>query len=583
MPILYGGSKFVGDLPHIWAVLWIIHTCLLFVLLVVGSWLYLSNSLQSFGYFMEDPRHSNEVFIMLSWLPLVTAGAPCLIWGSSQDLCDTSLLLVLGFLFVYMPLLDEPRVLPFLWVCYSVAAGARCADLRLRTSTASGVEISSFGVRVLLLEAASHAALRARMMYLNRTRIPLTASLLEEKAQLLQVKRPIGAEYWPDRSDGDAARIVRQVRARRLRCREELTGAFVWAICFSHSLSPDLLLHILSFLQSVPLRPSANAETASLASTSLIPIKSNMEPSESSSMSSLTLLRRRFQARLRSGLHPQPGPGLGEEESLSQGHTGGRSCSSFQVLGILLSLAWMVLIPPMISRSEEPLALEVSNKQNAMLKVPFLCNAPIADVALQGDGVLGLHVNQSPSLWLRSLGQLHWGLELQGISVGSGEISFCAPKHKQPGQRTACGMIPDSGTTLINGPREQVLQLYEEICRSWPRCMEAQVALEQELGNLTAENQTMSGVSLLQHGVPGLEQSLATAELPSDQGTKAIIAKVLHILAGTFAASRMSNATSAANRTQAVTRGSRRLFALDLQRNETPRRAGEATTGVTMA
>eukprot|EP00439_Symbiodinium_sp_Y106_P000373 s1638_g1.t1 len=184
----------------------------------------------------------------------------------------------------------------------------------------------------------------------------------------------------------------------------------------------------------------------------------------------------------------------------------------------------------------------------------------------EGDGVLGLHVNQSPSLWLRSLGQLHWGLELQGVSVGSGQISFCAPKHKQPGQRTACGMIPDSGTTLINGPREQVLQLYEEICRSWPRCMEAQVALEQELGNLTAENQTLTGVSLLQHGVPGL-------------GTKAIIAKVLHILAGTFAASRMSNGTSAANRTQAVQRGSRRLFALDLQRNETPRRAGEATTG----
>ncbi|CAE7334349.1 unnamed protein product [Symbiodinium necroappetens] len=358
MPIAYGCSMFVGDLPHIWAVLWIIHTCLIFVLLVVGSWLYLSNSLQSFGYFMEDPHHSNEVFILLSWLPLVTAGAPCLIWGSFQDLCDTSLLLVLGFLFVYMPLLDEPRVLPFLWVCYSVAAGARCADLRLRASTASGVEISSFGVRVLLLEAVSHAALRARMMYLNRTRMPLTASLLEEKAQLLQVKRPIRAEYWPDRLDGDAARIVRQVRARRLRCREELTGAFVWAIYFSHSLSPDLLLHILSFLQSVPLRPSAESDTVSLASTSLIPIKSNMEPSESSSMSSLTLLRRRFQARLRSGLHPQPGePGLGEEESVTQGG-GGRSCSPFQVLGIILSLAWMVLIPPVISRSEEPLALE---------------------------------------------------------------------------------------------------------------------------------------------------------------------------------------------------------------------------------
>eukprot|EP00439_Symbiodinium_sp_Y106_P013672 s1638_g1.t4 len=431
MPVLYGYSMVVGDLPYIWAVLWVIHTCLFFVLLVVGSWLYRSNSLRSFGHYIEDPCHSNDLLIMLSWLPLVTAGGPCLLCGSFQDIIDTSLLLVLGFLFVYMPLLDEPRVLPFLWVCYSGAAGARCADLRLRTSSAD-VEVSSFAVRVLLGEAAAHAAIRARMLYLNRTRTPLTASLLEEEAQL-QMRRPKFVEYWPDRLDGDAARIVRQVRARRRQRREELTGAFVWAIFFSQSLSPDLLLHILSFLQN-------------------------------------------------------------------------------------------------------------------------------------GDGVLGLHVNQSPSLWLRSLGQLHWGLELQGVSVGSGQISFCAPKHKQPGQRTACGMIPDSGTTLINGPREQVLQLYEEICRSWPRCMEAQVALEQELGNLTAENQTLTGVSLLQHGVPGL-------------GTKAIIAKVLHILAGTFAASRMSNGTSAANRTQAVQRGSRRLFALDLQRNETPRRAGEATTG----
>ena len=94
--------------------------------------------------------------------------------------------------------------------------------------------------------------------------------------------------------------------------------------------------------------------------------------------------------------------------------------------------------------------------------------------------------------------------------------------------------IPDSGTTLINGPREQVLQLYEdcfvetcaargiirwtgmlsqsmtaackrgitrcpspsvslerflgqEICRSWPRCMEAQVALEQACPSLKGE------------------------------------------------------------------------------------------------
>ncbi|CAE7648166.1 unnamed protein product [Symbiodinium sp. CCMP2592] len=355
VPVLYGYSMIVGDLPYIWAVLWVIHTCLFFVLAVVGSWLYRSNSLRSFGYFIEAPCHSNDLLIMLSWLPLVTAGAPCLIWGSFQDICDTSLLLVLGFLFVYMPLLDEPRVLPVLWVCYSGAAGARCADLRLRTSSASGVEVSSFAVRVLSGEAAVHAALRARMLYLNRTRTPLTASLLEERAQL-QVQRPKGVEYWPDRTDGDAARIVRQVRARRRQRREELTGTFVWAIFFSQSLSPDLLLHILSFLQNVPLRQYA----VSQSSTSLIPTRSNMGPSESSSMSSLTLLRRRFQAKLRSRLHPKPAPGPQEQESHTQE---GRCCPTFQVLGIILSLAWILLIPPMIlmqqGYSEEALVLEV--------------------------------------------------------------------------------------------------------------------------------------------------------------------------------------------------------------------------------
>ena len=357
MPVLYGYSMVVGDLPYIWAVLWVIHTCLFFVLLVVGSWLYRSNSLRSFGHYIEDPCHSNDLLIMLSWLPLVTAGGPCLLCGSFQDIIDTSLLLVLGFLFVYMPLLDEPRVLPFLWVCYSGAAGARCADLRLRTSSAD-VEVSSFAVRVLLGEAAAHAAIRARMLYLNRTRTPLTASLLEEEAQL-QMRRPKFVEYWPDRLDGDAARIVRQVRARRRQRREELTGAFVWAIFFSQSLSPDLLLHILSFLQNVPLRQSAKADTASLASTSLIPTKSNMGPSESSSMSSLTLLRRRFQAKLHSRLHPKPVLGPQEQESDHEG----RGCPTFQVLGIILSLAWILFIPPTIlmqqSRSEEALVLEV--------------------------------------------------------------------------------------------------------------------------------------------------------------------------------------------------------------------------------
>eukprot|EP00930_Biecheleria_cincta_P001776 TRINITY_DN102876_c0_g1_i1.p1 TRINITY_DN102876_c0_g1~~TRINITY_DN102876_c0_g1_i1.p1 ORF type:complete len:500 (-),score=67.72 TRINITY_DN102876_c0_g1_i1:101-1600(-) len=73
-----------------------------------------------------------------------------------------------------------------------------------------------------------------------------------------------------------------------------------------------------------------------------------------------------------------------------------------------------------------------------------------------------------------SIGVLHWGLEFRGISIGAATapVAFCDPAKKPPNQKTACGMIPDSGTTLILGPRNQVAQLYASLCDAWPRCAE---------------------------------------------------------------------------------------------------------------
>jgi len=76
---------------------------------------------------------------------------------------------------------------------------------------------------------------------------------------------------------------------------------------------------------------------------------------------------------------------------------------------------------------------------------------------------------------LASVGTVHWGLDFQGISIGntSVPVRFCSPSSKKDGQTSACGGIPDSGTTLFMGPAEQIEMLYEGICDGWERCRTA--------------------------------------------------------------------------------------------------------------
>lgn len=73
---------------------------------------------------------------------------------------------------------------------------------------------------------------------------------------------------------------------------------------------------------------------------------------------------------------------------------------------------------------------------------------------------------------MTNIGTVHWGLDLQGFSVGTASmpVLFCDPRVKSSMQTTACGAIPDSGTTLLMGPQKHVQQLYEALCDGWPRC-----------------------------------------------------------------------------------------------------------------
>jgi hypothetical protein len=100
------------------------------------------------------------------------------------------------------------------------------------------------------------------------------------------------------------------------------------------------------------------------------------------------------------------------------------------------------------------------------------------------DGVLALNTPEQPQ-WLGSVGEMHWGLDFQGISVGdeTSPAFFCLPQDKKPGQQTACGIIPDSGTTLIMGPQHQLAQLYDKICSQWDRCNAVHLMLTALLKN----------------------------------------------------------------------------------------------------
>lgn len=101
------------------------------------------------------------------------------------------------------------------------------------------------------------------------------------------------------------------------------------------------------------------------------------------------------------------------------------------------------------------------------------------------DGVLRLGQPRA-SLVLGSIGQVHWGLDFRGISLTpsggvpvqssntftspSSRLSFCDREGMKEGQVTACGAIPDSGTTVIMGPAEHLVHLFESICTAWPKC-----------------------------------------------------------------------------------------------------------------
>merc|ERR1719265_1461021 len=84
-----------------------------------------------------------------------------------------------------------------------------------------------------------------------------------------------------------------------------------------------------------------------------------------------------------------------------------------------------------------------------------------------------LHLGGQPAKnALGSIGTFHWGLDFRGITVGnsSSQLEICQEKDMAKGQQTPCGAIPDSGTTAIMGPSDDIKLLKETICDQWELC-----------------------------------------------------------------------------------------------------------------
>jgi len=117
------------------------------------------------------------------------------------------------------------------------------------------------------------------------------------------------------------------------------------------------------------------------------------------------------------------------------------------------------------AKESEPLFLKASHVQRFSLC--FLDSGKPGALRLQ------IPPLESP---IPQIGKFHWGLSFVGMSIGPrhqdapSKMIFCGRDEQKPGTRSPCGIIPDSGTTLLTGPSQQVLALERELCRNWPRC-----------------------------------------------------------------------------------------------------------------
>jgi len=252
----------------------LLHVVLLLVVIGIGLWMKVNNSLDSFVHYLEDTQRSNDLLVACSWAPLLLHLVPMLFIGDANGLTDTYMT-VIGYFLLYVPVLDTPYYSFVSYAAYSCLACIRILQLR----PTEGVPVSGFFVRTVVLGIFGKVALRTRLWHLSKSRTPLTPQALSLQSLQSAAGEP-GAcgessmdasrePYNPMHANlrrrplqvcrvsdgfmatrGGAARIHLSILRRRQQDKELLIGQFLWAVHFfrANALAPDSLVHILSFV-----------------------------------------------------------------------------------------------------------------------------------------------------------------------------------------------------------------------------------------------------------------------------------------------------------------------------------------------
>lgn len=94
-------------------------------------------------------------------------------------------------------------------------------------------------------------------------------------------------------------------------------------------------------------------------------------------------------------------------------------------------------------------------------------------------GALILQPNTAGATQFNSIGEHHWVVGIEGLSLGTKSTKkyACAPADKPNSQVTPCGALPDSGTTLVYMKRQLKNAVMDQMCHEWDLCAKNPLAV----------------------------------------------------------------------------------------------------------
>jgi len=296
----------------------LLQATLLFILAAVSAQLKFMNSLNSFVYFMENPRHSNGLLSTCVFISIRLSMAEVMMSCDNEEVLQISFEMFLSAV-LCMCVLDEPEQLMNQFSCFCCFACGRFVWL----GQASPAAFTSLRVCSAVLHAAGLQAMNQRTRCLHAHQKSLTAEILKQFAGLyenspkqacaqqreqiqLRRRRYRSLLYLRPACGCDAAAIIDEIRKRRARCKTCFIREFLWKGQFLRQgwLTAEMLEHIQSFVEDDPQQVITYAGLLEDDGSSQISSIDSMERDSSdgsvgSSLSSVAALRRSVNDRLR--------------------------------------------------------------------------------------------------------------------------------------------------------------------------------------------------------------------------------------------------------------------------------------------